>query len=77
MNAAQRIRIEGQVSASFEAVCFARRTPMTTETSKACCPKFDPAPWDGKTLTWHQKRFVKDHVTSFLHIPLNLAACRT
>lgn len=47
---------------------------MTTETTKECCPRFDPAPWDEKTLTWKQKRFVKDHVTSFLHIPLNYSA---
>ena len=36
-----------------------------------CCPKFDPAPWDGKELEWKEKRFVKDRVRSFLHIPLN------
>lgn len=36
-----------------------------------CCPRFNPVPWDQKTLTWKDKLFVKDHVTSFLHIPLN------
>lgn len=25
----------------------------------ACCPKFDPAPWDGKTLVWKDKLFIK------------------
>lgn len=44
---------------------------MTTEKSAECCPRFDPTPWDEKTLIWQQKRFVKDHVTSLLHIPLN------
>lgn len=39
-----------------------------------CCPKFDPAPWSEATLTWDNKRFVKDRVTSFLHIPLNFGA---
>ena len=39
-----------------------------------CCPKFDPQPWDGTTHTWENKRFVKDRVTSFFHIPLNFAA---
>jgi hypothetical protein len=39
-----------------------------------CCPRFDPEPWDGKELRWHDKRFVKDRVTSFLHIPLNFGA---
>lgn len=39
-----------------------------------CCPKFDPAPWDRNTVIWNGKKFVKDHVTSFLHIPLNYGA---
>lgn len=39
-----------------------------------CCPAFDPKPWDDKILTWTNKRFVKDRVTSFLHIPLNFGA---
>ena len=39
-----------------------------------CCPRFNPEPWDDKTLTWANKRFVKDRVTSFLHIPLNFGA---
>ena len=36
-----------------------------------CCPIFNPEPWDGKEVTWQDKLFIKDHVTSFLHIPLN------
>ena len=36
-----------------------------------CCPRFDPQPWDETEFTWDRKRFVKDRVTSFLHIPLN------
>ena len=36
-----------------------------------CCTPFDPAPWDGKEILWEKKRFVKDRVRSFLHIPLN------
>lgn len=39
--------------------------------STGCCEPFDPAPWDGKEITWNNKIFVKDHITSFLHIPLN------
>jgi len=42
-----------------------------------CCPRFDPAPWDGKTITWKGKRFVQDHVTSLFHIPLNYGAVMT
>ena len=36
-----------------------------------CCEPFDLEPWDGKEITWNNKMFVKDHVISFLHIPLN------
>lgn len=39
-----------------------------------CCPLFNPQPWDDKVLTWKDKRFVKDRVTSVLHIPLNFGA---
>lgn len=37
-----------------------------------CCDPFDPEPWKDKEITWTNKSFVKDHVTSFLHIPLNM-----
>lgn len=36
-----------------------------------CCPKFDPTPWDGKTHTWDNKRFIKDKVFSLFYIPIN------
>lgn len=39
-----------------------------------CCEPFDPAPWQDAEIVWHDKRFVKDRVTSFLHIPLNFGA---
>jgi len=38
-----------------------------------CCADLDPALWDGKTLTWTGKPFVKDRMRAFLHIPLNFA----
>ncbi|MDD4332997.1 MAG: hypothetical protein PHT51_02690 [Patescibacteria group bacterium] len=46
---------------------------MTNETIKptGCCEPFDPALWQEKEIIWKDKIFVKDHVTSFLHIPLN------
>ena len=45
-----------------------------------CCEPFDPKLWQGpstgsgqvKEIVWKEKMFVKDHVTSFLHIPLNM-----
>jgi len=37
-----------------------------------CCPPFDPAPWQEKSIVWKDKIFVIDHITSFMHIPLNM-----
>jgi hypothetical protein len=45
---------------------------MTTIKSTGCCELFDPRPWQDKEISWKDKLFVKDHVTSFLHIPLNM-----
>jgi hypothetical protein len=47
---------------------------MSKANPDECCPRFDPEPWDGKEFRWQDKRFVKDRVTSFLHIPLNFGA---
>ncbi|OGG11571.1 hypothetical protein A2Z00_05045 [Candidatus Gottesmanbacteria bacterium RBG_13_45_10] len=37
-----------------------------------CCDPFDPKPWQEKEVVWKDKLFVKDHVMSFLHIPLDM-----
>ena len=37
-----------------------------------CCPLFDPEPWDGKEVSWLNKRFVHDHVKCLFHVPLNM-----
>ncbi len=42
-----------------------------------CCPKFDPKPWDEKTASMEEKLFLKDHVTSIFHIPLNFGKVMT
>ena len=47
---------------------------MTAPSDTGCCPRFDPAPWDGQEISWQQKRFVTDRVRSFLHIPLNFGS---
>lgn len=44
---------------------------------ETCCPRFNPEPWDGKTITWQGKRFMQDRVTSLFHIPLNYGAVMT
>ena len=36
-----------------------------------CCPRFDPRPWEEKKIIWKDKLFLKEHVTSIFHIPLN------
>jgi hypothetical protein len=50
---------------------------MNTGNPDECCPRFDPEPWDGQELQWQGKRFLKDRVTSILHIPLNYGAVMT
>ncbi len=40
--------------------------------STGCCEPFNPEPWQEKEIKWENKLFVKDHVTSFLHMPLNM-----
>jgi hypothetical protein len=42
--------------------------------STGCCELIDPNLWEDKTVIWQNKSFVADHVTSFLHIPLNMGA---
>ncbi len=44
---------------------------MSANESAECCPPFNPGPWDDKEITWENKRFVKDRVASFFHVPLN------
>ena len=39
--------------------------------STGCCEPFNPEPWQDKEIVWKDKLFIKDHITSFLHIPLN------
>ena len=41
------------------------------QSETGCCPRFNPEPWDKKETSWQDKLFLKDHVRSFLHIPLN------
>jgi len=36
-----------------------------------CCPKFDPAPWDGTVLEWNGKLFLKDGVFCLFYMPIN------
>ena len=47
---------------------------MTKCDTTECCPRFDPEPWDEKEQAWNEKKFVKDRVRAFLHIPLNFGS---
>ncbi len=44
------------------------------DTQTECCPKFDPAPWDGKVLEWQGKKFIKDSVFTLFYMPVNFPA---
>jgi len=47
---------------------------MINNDTVECCPRFDPEGWDEKELNWTDRKFVKDRVRSFLHIPLNFGS---
>jgi len=47
---------------------------MCANDTAVCCPKFEPEPWNEREINWRDKRFVKDRVRSFLHIPLNFGS---
>jgi len=36
-----------------------------------CCKRFNPDPWIDKEVNFRDRLFIKDHVISFFHIPLN------
>ena len=45
--------------------------------SEPCCPRFNPEPWDGKTIQWSDKPFIRDTIRQFLHMPLPSSMGRT
>ncbi len=42
-----------------------------------CCPRFHPERWDGVTLHFDHKPFVKASTVSFFHMPLNMGHVMT
>jgi hypothetical protein len=48
---------------------------QTSETQ--CCPRFDPAPWDGTEFVLKDRLFVRAKTVSFWHIPLNIGSVIT
>ena len=41
---------------------------------QTCCPKFEPAPWDGKILEWNNKAFIKRKVFTLFYMPMNFGS---
>jgi hypothetical protein len=44
---------------------------LDEKSETGCCQRFHPEPWDEKEIAFDNKLFVKDHMKSFFHIPLN------
>lgn len=44
-----------------------------TINNTGCCQRFNPTPWNEQKITWEDKLFVKDHIKSFFHIPINIS----
>jgi len=44
---------------------------LNEQSETGCCPRFNPEPWDEKEVDLQDRLFIKDHVISFLHIPIN------
>jgi hypothetical protein len=39
------------------------------EPNQECCPEFNPEKWDKKTITWDNRKFIRDSVPTLFHIP--------
>ncbi len=39
-------------------------------TNNQCCPEFEPGKWDKKMFSWNNKKFIKDSLPTFFHMPL-------
>jgi len=39
------------------------------EQNQDCCPEFSKEKWDRKTFSWDQKRFIKESMPAFFHMP--------
>jgi hypothetical protein len=45
-----------------------------TDNPTGCCPRFQPAPWDGQELRFENKPFVRASTISLFHMPLNMGS---
>lgn len=44
---------------------------------EVCCERFNPAPWDEKSVEWKNKKFIKDKVFTLFYIPMNFGSVMT
>lgn len=44
---------------------------LSVDSETGCCPRFNPKPWADKEIKLKDRLFIKDHVVSLFHIPLN------
>ncbi len=47
------------------------------QSETGCCPRFNPEPWNEKEIIFNDRLFLKDHVRSIFHIPLNFGNMMT
>ena len=45
-----------------------------TVNTTGCCPKFNPAGWDGQELHFKDKTFVHAKTRSIMHVPINMGS---
>ncbi len=43
-----------------------------SDNTTGCCPRFNPAGWDGQVLHFDKKRFVRATTRALAHVPLNM-----
>ena len=50
------------------------QSPQTerAQFTTGCCPRFDPTPYRDARIEWRDEPFVKEHVTSVFHVPMNM-----
>lgn len=48
-------------------------TMNLADSPTGCCPRFDPAPWDGKEFSFEGLKFVTASTRSFFYMPTNMA----
>ncbi len=44
------------------------------KSATGCCPRFDPAAWDGAEVDFRDKPFVRATTVNFMHVPLNIGS---